>query len=154
MSASRKKRDNLNTKQRSSRACDHCRKTKSKCERLSDQDGSCESCAILGLECYFSGPVKKRGPAKGYLHAIETRCHDVEAVLGILLGIPDQRAISLLTELCEDSYVRKVIDQVNTSAFGTLGRNSVAPNAEEPTDLNEVTTAPAVGCAFAEHIVL
>jgi len=66
---------------------------------------------------------------------MESRCHAVEAVLGILLGLPDQRAVSLLTELAEDPYLRSVILQVNASAFGP--RNWPALSAQEPSSSSE-----------------
>jgi len=109
---------------RSSRACDNCRKSKTKCEQA-DEDGSCHYCVTMQLECHFTMPASKRGPAKGYLQALETRCHNVEAVLGILLALPDERATSLLTELSDDPYARRILDQVNTSAFGPSGRASI-----------------------------
>jgi len=137
---SQKQKDDSKFRKRSTRACDQCRKTKSKCERIAE-DGPCESCTLQGLECNFSGPINKRGPAKGYLHAVETRCHAVEAVLGVLLGLPDQRAISLLTELSEDPYAARVLDQVNTSAFGSRGRNSL------PSVQDETSAEPSKGSA-------
>jgi len=100
-------------KRRSTRACDNCRKTKSKCE-VTDGNDSCDHCTMMQLECRFTGPTTKRGPAKGYLQAVEARCHDVEAVLGILLGLPDERAISLLEDLADDPYARRV-NQIRTT---------------------------------------
>jgi hypothetical protein len=88
-----------------------------------------------------------------YLHAVETRCHDVEAVLGILLDLPDQRAISLLSELYEDPYVRKVFDQVNASAFGPLGRKPVTPKAKQAVP-DVARASPGIDCPFAVQIVL
>jgi len=107
-------------------ACDRCRRTKYRCERVSD-DGPCESCAAQDLDCHFSPPSTKRGPAKGYLHALEARCHAMEAVLGVFLSIPDERAVTLLTELAEDPFVKDVLERVNNSQFGPRGR----PIAEE-----------------------
>jgi len=59
-----------------------------------------------------------------YLHSLESRSHDAEAVLGILLSVPDQRATGLLSELSKDPFVQSVLDQVNNSAFGPRGRGS------------------------------
>jgi hypothetical protein len=65
-----------------------------------------------------------------YLHALEARSHAAEAVLGILMSIPDQRAISLLTEIAEDSFARSVLEQVNNGVFGLRGREPEAVQAE------------------------
>jgi len=70
---------------------------------------------------------------------MESRCHAVEAVLGILLGLPDQRAVSLLTELTEDPYLRSVVLQVNASAFGP--RNWPPLSAQEPSSSSEPKVA-------------
>ncbi|KIY49708.1 hypothetical protein FISHEDRAFT_72344 [Fistulina hepatica ATCC 64428] len=43
-------------------------------------------CIMLGLECTFLGPSRKRGPPKGYIDAIEARLHQAEALLGIILA--------------------------------------------------------------------
>jgi len=136
-----KKKDDLLIKRRSTIACDRCRRTKYKCERVSD-DGPCESCAVQHLDCHFSPPSTKRGPAKGYLHALEARCHAVEAILGILLSIPDERAVNLLTELAEDSFAKDVLEQVNNSRFGLRGRltgeESQASTSSESASLGDV----------------
>lgn len=136
--SSRKQKEGSNSsiKRRTTRACDHCRRMKSKCEGI---DGSCVSCVMQGLECNFSAPTAKRGPAKGYLHALESHCHAVEALLGILLSLPDRRAITLLTELSDDPYARTVLDQVNASAFGYRGRELREPKASASTDASTIT---------------
>jgi hypothetical protein len=67
-----------------------------------------------------------------YLHALEERCHAIEAVVGILLSIPDQRAISLLSELSEDPFVRNVFEIVNNSSFGLRGRRPNVTDFDSP----------------------
>ena len=37
--------------------------------------------------CTFLGPSRKRGPPKGYIDAIESRLHQTEALVGILLSL-------------------------------------------------------------------
>jgi len=63
----------------------------------------------------------------------------VEAVLGILLGLPDQRVVNLLVELAEDSYLSVILEQVNVSSFGArrrlpivAGQTDTARRAKEP----------------------
>lgn len=153
---SRKRRGDPNVRRRNTRACDNCRVTKTKCER-DEEDGQCDPCTFRGVECRFSAPTKQRGPKKGYLQILESRCHAAEAVLGILLSLPDQRAIGLLTELSKDLFVRSVLDQVNSSAFGPRGRQSTSPgldlelksaagsSRETPTYVDPFTHGPTNG---------
>ncbi|KAJ7443937.1 hypothetical protein B0H11DRAFT_2203855, partial [Mycena galericulata] len=72
-------------RRRSSKACDQCRKSKCKCER-SAAGVRCRACEVLGTECTFLGPSRKRGPPKGYIDAIEARLHQTEALVGIMLA--------------------------------------------------------------------
>lgn len=44
------------------------------------------------LACTFLGPSRKRGPPKGYIDAIESRLHQTEAVIGILLALAHPEA--------------------------------------------------------------
>ncbi|KAI0768274.1 hypothetical protein BD413DRAFT_133823 [Trametes elegans] len=87
-------------RRRSSKACDQCRKSKCKCERSNPQD-PCRNCVMLGTQCTFLGPSRKRGPPKGYIDAIEARLHQTEALIGILLSSKDSRAKSVLEDLAE-----------------------------------------------------
>ncbi|QLQ80195.1 hypothetical protein HG537_0D01960 [Torulaspora globosa] len=50
---------------KASRACDHCRKRKIKCD-YSDERGICSSCSRNGEKCSFERVPLKRGPTKGY----------------------------------------------------------------------------------------
>jgi len=127
--SSRKRRGDRNIKKHNTLACDNCRKTKTKCER-DGEDAPCEPCKFQGVECHYSTPVKQRGPAKGYLRSLESRCYAAEAVLGILISLPDQRATDLLTELSDDRFVQNVLDQVNRGAFGLRGREPTLPELD------------------------
>ena len=57
------------------------------------------------LACTFLGPSRKRGPPKGYIDAIEARLHQTEALLGIIIGVRDERAQSLLRDIARVSSV-------------------------------------------------
>ncbi|KAJ6622773.1 hypothetical protein B0H10DRAFT_879977 [Mycena sp. CBHHK59/15] len=93
-------------RRRSSKACDQCRKSKCKCERTAPGQ-PCRSCLMLGTECTFLGPSRKRGPPKGYIDAIEARLHQTEALVGILLAAAegdndvDERTRGVLRDLGE-----------------------------------------------------
>lgn len=65
------------------------------------------------------------GPPKGYIDAIESRLHQLEAIVGaLLLAAPvDARASTLLDDLrAVDEMARGVIDRVNAGPFGPLTR--------------------------------
>ncbi|KAI0920786.1 hypothetical protein AcW1_005038 [Taiwanofungus camphoratus] len=111
-------------RRRSTRACDQCRRTKSKCER--DKTGpakqACRGCVALGLSCTYAGPSHKRGPPKGYILAIERRLHQVEALLGTIIGSEDPRARGLLHDLSQDQLASQIIQRVDVGPFGPRGR--------------------------------
>ncbi|KAG0144126.1 hypothetical protein CROQUDRAFT_47765 [Cronartium quercuum f. sp. fusiforme G11] len=111
----KKKKDPKEVKRRSSKACDNCRKSKCKCTRTPDPNGvipttgPCQNCLTTGTECTFNGASRKRGPPKGYIEAIESRLHRMEALLGGLLQNDDPRAQALLSELIGDNEVRDLL---------------------------------------------
>ncbi|KAA1466766.1 hypothetical protein DENSPDRAFT_52290 [Dentipellis sp. KUC8613] len=112
------------SRRRSTRACDQCRRTKSKCQRFGSDDGPCRGCMTAGISCTFAGPSHKRGPPKGYIHAIERRLHQVEALMGTIVGSTDPRAKSLLRDLSQDPLARQIIHRVDHGPFGPKGRVS------------------------------
>ncbi|EKM84077.1 hypothetical protein AGABI1DRAFT_117526 [Agaricus bisporus var. burnettii JB137-S8] len=107
------------SRKRSSRACDQCRKTKSKCERPSGSATQCKSCALTGTR-----PSYKRGPPKGYIHAIEQRWHQVESLLGAILQCPDARVQAFVNDLKQDDLASEIIDRVDMGPYGPAGRRS------------------------------
>ncbi|KAJ7173068.1 fungal-specific transcription factor domain-containing protein [Mycena crocata] len=114
-------------RRRSSKACDQCRKSKCKCERAAGAapGAPCRSCVVLGTECTFLGPSRKRGPPKGYIDAIEARLHQTEALVGIVLAAalgPDERARGLIWDLREDPLARAILARIDQSAYGPGGR--------------------------------
>ncbi|KAG2045142.1 fungal-specific transcription factor domain-containing protein [Suillus americanus] len=118
--------ETLATRKRSSRACDQCRKTKSKCEP-SGAAGTCKSCTIAGNSAkliLFSGPSYKRGPPKGYIQAIEQRWHQVESLLGAVLSCPDTRVRQVIADIRQDDLAREILNRVDTGPFGPSGRLS------------------------------
>ncbi|KAG1871132.1 fungal-specific transcription factor domain-containing protein [Suillus tomentosus] len=110
-------------RKRSSRACDQCRKTKSKCEP-SQAAGTCKSCTIAGNTCTFLGPSYKRGPPKGYIQAIEQRWHQVESLLGAVLSCPDTRVRQIIADIRQDDLAREILNRVDTGPFGPSGKLS------------------------------
>ncbi|KAF5352426.1 hypothetical protein D9756_005920 [Leucocoprinus leucothites] len=84
-------------------------------------------CAILA--CTFLGPSYKRGPPKGYIHAIEQRWHQVESLLGAILQCPDARVQEFVNDLKQDDLAREIIDRVDLGPYGPAGRRSQPPGA-------------------------
>ncbi|KAI5898203.1 uncharacterized protein SCHCODRAFT_02611397 [Schizophyllum commune H4-8] len=117
-------------RKRSSRACDQCRKTKSKCER-GPTDAQCKSCALAGTACTFLGPSYKRGPPKGYIHAIEQRWHQVESLLGALIQCRDPKVQDLVQTMRQDELAREIIDRVDMGPYGPSGRQTDGATKED-----------------------
>ncbi|KAL0951642.1 hypothetical protein HGRIS_008322 [Hohenbuehelia grisea] len=117
------------SRKRSSRACDQCRKTKSKCER--GEGDKCKSCQFSGSECTFLGPSYKRGPPKGYIHAIEQRWHQVEALLGSVLQCRDPGVQGVVADLRRDDLAREILNRVDTGPYGPTGRRSQPEGASK-----------------------
>ncbi|KAF9531948.1 fungal-specific transcription factor domain-containing protein [Crepidotus variabilis] len=117
------------TRKRSSRACDQCRKTKSKCEPSAGDSKLCKSCAAAGVVCTFLGPSYKRGPPKGYIHAIEQRWHQVEALIGAILQCPDDKVQNLVSDLRKDALAREILARVDSGPYGPSGRKSQPADA-------------------------
>lgn len=63
-----------------------------------------------------------RGPAKGYLSALEEEKHQMEALIGTLLASQDHRARTLIQDILQDPLAREVLSRVDRSIVGTQGR--------------------------------
>lgn len=75
-----------------------------------------------GHECTFLEPVRKRGPPKGYMNALEQRLSNAEALLGALVCSNDPRATSIITDLSEDSLASSILSRIKEGGFGLSGR--------------------------------
>lgn len=64
-----------------------------------------------------TGPSYKRGPPKGYIHAIEQRWHQVESLLGAILQCPDPRVKSVVADLKQDDLAREILDRVDMGPY-------------------------------------
>ncbi|KAJ8454826.1 hypothetical protein ONZ51_g12801 [Trametes cubensis] len=102
----------------SKRACDRCRKIKSKCEPGSGD--KCKNCEIANTPCTFQGPSFKRGPPKGYIHSIEQRWHQVECILATIMESP--RAQDIVNDLRGDSFASAILDRVQAGPYGARSR--------------------------------
>ncbi|TDL26037.1 hypothetical protein BD410DRAFT_562461 [Rickenella mellea] len=57
-----------------------------------------------------------------YIQAIEKRLHQVESVLGTIIGSTDYRARELIADLRMDDLAGKIISRVDSGPFGPTGR--------------------------------
>jgi hypothetical protein len=64
-----------------------------------------------------AGPSFKRGPPKGYIHAIEQRWHQVESVLGAILSSKDPQVQTLINNLRKDKLARDILSRVDSGPF-------------------------------------
>ncbi|KAH8835572.1 fungal-specific transcription factor domain-containing protein, partial [Flagelloscypha sp. PMI_526] len=121
------------SRKRSSRACDQCRKCKSKCERTPNapEGTPCKTCSMAGTACTFLGPSYKRGPPKGYIHAIEQRWHQVESLLGVLLQSKDPRVQSVINDLKRDNLACEILNRVDLGPYGPSGRSQTGGSTKE-----------------------
>ncbi|TFY83060.1 hypothetical protein EWM64_g952 [Hericium alpestre] len=70
-------------------------------------------------------PAIKEVPRKGgYIHAIERRLQQVEALMGTIIGSTDPRAQGLLRDLSQDALAKQIIHKVDHGPFGPKGRVS------------------------------
>ncbi|KAI0373611.1 hypothetical protein BV20DRAFT_937410 [Pilatotrama ljubarskyi] len=112
--------------QRSAKACDRCRKSKSKCEPSPADGEPCKSCAATGAVCTYTAPSFRRGPPKGYIQALEHRLHQVESVLAAIMSSTDVRSRSIVDALSKDELAAHILETVDAGPFGKTGRQKRA----------------------------
>ena len=66
---------------------------------------------------FLKGPSYKRGPPKGYIHAIEQRWHQVESLLGAILQCPDPRVQNIVYDLRQDDLAREILGRVDSGPY-------------------------------------
>ncbi|KAI0719947.1 fungal-specific transcription factor domain-containing protein [Cerioporus squamosus] len=117
---------------RGTRACDRCRKIKSKCEPGSGTaDDKCKNCEVANTRAASTppGPSFKRGPPKGYIHSIEQRWHQVECILATVMESP--RAQDIIKDLRSDAFASAILDRVQAGPYGSRNRlQRLEPNSE------------------------
>ncbi|GJJ13476.1 hypothetical protein Clacol_007730 [Clathrus columnatus] len=106
-------------RKRKRRACDPCRKSKSRCE---DAGSGVEDDPSRFIETQSTEPVRKRGPPKGYMSALEQRLNNAEAILGAVICSADPRAISLIADLSTDTLACSTLRRIREGEFGPGGR--------------------------------
>ncbi|GBE81567.1 Nitrogen assimilation transcription factor nit-4 [Sparassis crispa] len=115
------------------RACDKCRKSKSKCQPSDAGADRCRSCLAAGTVCTFSGPSFRRGPPKGYIQALESRLHQMESMLAAIMSSKDERARGVIADLRNDALAKSILGRVDSGPFGPSGRQQ---RSIDPTEDN------------------
>ncbi|KAG0164247.1 hypothetical protein DFQ30_010236 [Apophysomyces sp. BC1015] len=83
---------------RAKRSCDLCRKKKTRCD--ADVSKPCTTCKNANTDCQFLVEQKKRGPATGYVEALETRLKRMEKMIETMTKNKD---IDLLSDASYES---------------------------------------------------
>lgn len=90
------------------------------------------ACTFLGMRHMLSfpsslltrfgctGPSFKRGPPKGYIHAIEQRWHQVESILGAILSSKDPHVQALINNLRKDKLACDILGRVDSGPFVSI----------------------------------
>lgn len=65
----------------------------------------------------YVGPSYKRGPPKGYIHAIEQRWQTIESLLGAIMACPDPGVQDILSRLRRDELARDILNMVDMGPF-------------------------------------
>jgi len=63
-------------------------------------------------------PTRRRGPQKGYLHLLESKLNDYEAVLGVVLSSEDPSVQTFFRKLKQDEFARRVLHMAEGGSFG------------------------------------
>lgn len=92
------------------------------------------------------------GPPKGYIDAIESRLHQLEAILGTFISSNDPRARSLIADIAQDPLASQVISRVDSSPFGRQGRAEAALAKEQGSHSDKTRGPGAKGNKRAGHV--
>ncbi|TIA88367.1 hypothetical protein E3P99_02655 [Wallemia hederae] len=135
-------------RKRSSKACLHCRKIKSKCARPNNAvDGPCENCLnahVDPIECVFEGATKKRGPPKGYIDTLSDKLSRLEVVVTRLSKLPNASPI-LDSIRASDSITAGIVDGILEKQLQDTLSASSSSSAVNPTQrrrLNSFNASP------------
>jgi len=132
------------SRQRKGKACDQCRKSKTRCEDTgSDEPGTvskrCQPCLLAGYECTYFDLARKRGPPKGYMSALEQRLNNAEALLGAIICSTDARATSLVSDISSDALASSTISRIREGEFGLADRAVQDARQSRPNRVDEQT---------------
>ncbi|KAF7309763.1 Fungal-trans domain-containing protein [Mycena indigotica] len=116
----------LKRSRRVNRACDICRRKKTKCDGPSKTSHNCSSCVAYGYTCTYVEAAKKRGPPKGYIDNMEARIQKIERLLQTL--VPD--ADLAQTTSWKSPPPAEDDDRIHLSLTENLQRLSLSPHPD------------------------
>ncbi|KAJ2882138.1 hypothetical protein H4R27_003641 [Coemansia aciculifera] len=116
-------------RQRVSRACDRCRRKKTKCDA---KRPICSHCQVISASCTYLDAAKKRGPPKGYIEVIENRLHKVEELLRDLVISDSAAARHVLEALrAPDSDDLAIVTDPSGTLFGGVTLSELESRAAQ-----------------------
>lgn len=135
---------NTHKRRKIDRACDACRRRKTKCDGPKTQDNVCTNCLLTKKSCTYVEVSKPRGPPKAYITGLEDRMEKLEALLNELRPDVDF-SFELGPPVIRGSW--KIQDSVLTSPFEhqrhPTSSGSSWPTAASQTFGNTVTLTPS-----------
>ncbi|TRM69897.1 fungal-specific transcription factor domain-containing protein [Schizophyllum amplum] len=134
--------DSLSSKRRKlDRACDACRRRKTRCDGPSRADNVCSTCLQANKSCTYLESSKPRGPPKAYITGLEDRLDRIESLLKRLRPDIDVEA-EFGPPIPRDSW------RTETSTSRDVPRKSLPPSAppsaiDSPKDRRHVSSSAA-----------
>ncbi|KIJ54061.1 hypothetical protein M422DRAFT_42327 [Sphaerobolus stellatus SS14] len=104
------------TRKRKGRACDQCRKSKSRCEDDGPGGGDRPCRNYRDVEISFQNRSEREDLQR------EQRLSNAEGLLGAIICSNDSRATSLISDLSADPLASSIIQRVREGEFGLAGR--------------------------------
>ncbi|KZS98644.1 hypothetical protein SISNIDRAFT_481356 [Sistotremastrum niveocremeum HHB9708] len=116
------------------RACDFCRKRKTKCTKSSQSTLKCANCVAANVECTYLEASKPRGPPKRYVQDLEDRVERTERLIQRLR--PDFDLVAELGPRIERDSWKTDADrepQASSRSSHSQSRSSGSPEVNMPT---------------------
>ncbi|CCM01111.1 uncharacterized protein FIBRA_03159 [Fibroporia radiculosa] len=134
--------DHRSKKRKIERACDFCRKRKTKCDGPKMLDNVCTNCLQTGRSCTYIESSKPRGPPKAYVTALEDRVEKIEALLRRLRPDTDFTT-ELGPPVVRDSWKAdaQIAQSVAQTASTSSTNSTAAPSSSRSHILLPMTTA-------------
>ncbi|KAJ7673839.1 fungal-specific transcription factor domain-containing protein [Mycena polygramma] len=109
-------------KRRVQRACDVCRRRKSRCDGSQTLGDKCTTCIDANLECTYLETTTKRPPPKSYVDSLETRL---------------ERSEALVRQLRAELAASHFSNSSNTPSSHSAHSPTDAVNGDSPTEASE-----------------
>lgn len=140
-------------KRRTDRACDACRRKKTRCDGPWAPNNICSNCAQTKKPCTYLEASKPRGPPKAYVVGLEDRVEELETLLAQIkpgVDFSDELGPPVVRGSWKDSD-----DQPSTTAPGDFdnaasgsGTRSASSSKQSPASGSPVMTLPPIMIPF------